>query len=83
VIRRLFVLIAVATVGLAGPVAAASARVDTSAATTTVSNDYGDWFCIAVRPLDTGVCQGDPFPQQSPLPPHVVPGLLLPPLPQI
>jgi hypothetical protein len=83
VIRRLLVLIAVASAGVAGPVAVASARVDTRAATNTVSNDYGDWFCIAVRPLQTGVCQGDPFPQQSPLPPHVVPGLVLPPLPQI
>jgi hypothetical protein len=64
-------------------VSAAHARVNAEAATTTVSNDYGDWFCIAVRPLNTGVCQGDPFPQQSPLPPHLVPGSVLPPLPQI
>ena len=78
-IRRL-VFTAAAISALAAPLSAtahAEVGVKTPAQ---ASNDYGDWWCISIRPLDTGFCQGDPNLPDVPTP---KPSQLLPPLPRI
>lgn len=77
--RRLLLLAAAVTTLVAGPGAIAAHAQSTAAApTAAMTNDYGDWFCVAIVPLGAGVCQGDPLPQHLPVPQHI-----LPPLPAI
>ena len=78
-IRRL-VFAAAAIAAMAAPLSAtahAELGVEIPEQTT---NDYGDWWCITIRPLDTGFCQGDPNLPNVPTP---RPSQLLPPLPGV
>lgn len=76
-IRRLVFAAAVLTT-LAAPMTATAAHAqDGVDIPKTTSNEYGDWWCIAVRPLDVGFCQGNPMPEL----PKVT--QLLPPLPGV
>lgn len=80
-IRRLLLTAATVTTLLAGPAAIAAHAAGPAAATPTTAaapqNSYGDWFCVAV--YGTGVCQGDPFPDELPLvPQHIIPPLPIP-----
>ena len=75
-IRRL--VFAAATIAtLAAPMAATAQAELAAELKPAPKNDYGDWWCIAVKPADVGFCQGNPLPQ--------VPKItqLLPPLPSV
>jgi hypothetical protein len=80
VIRRL-AAVAVLTASLAG-LGTGLAHADPSAPEvrlphvhTTLSNDYGDWWCIGVETIDLGYCQGNPLPRRLPLPESILPPL--------
>lgn len=48
--KRLLLIAAMVGVSLVG----------TSFGSPAPANEEGDWVCVTVRPLDTGVCMGDP-----------------------
>ncbi len=69
--RRLAVIAAAVVASLAGSAVAATAHSSdaTEYQQRSGENTHGDWWCVYVdRPVDAGVCQGNPLPKRLPLP---------------